>query len=174
MAQPANLSDAEDALPPIERLERGISVIEVRVYEPAPAPSVSLNYPEPPKPAASPAPPASAKPAAPTASAPAAGPASADSKPADTPSSQDLGPFSITCYSTQGSTASGAPTGPGVAAGDSAIFPFGTKVKIEGVGTYTILDRGTHVRGNTLDIWIAEYGDCLAFGRQTHDVTVVS
>ena len=45
-------------------------------------------------------------------------------------------------------------------------FPFGTKVKIEGVGTLICEDRGGAIKGNHFDIYVETKKDAFAFGRR--------
>lgn len=166
LAQPANVSEAENGTPPIPPPRQARVAPPFQVAPPEPAIAVETDYVDPPPPP--PAPKAPAKQAASgTKQAEKAGP-----KTPAAPATTGLGPFSITCYSLTGGIASGARTGPGVAAADTSILPMGTKIRIDGVGDYTILDRGP--RGRTVDIWMAEYKDCLAFGRKTRNVTIIS
>lgn len=45
-------------------------------------------------------------------------------------------------------------------------FSLGTKVKIEGMGTYTCEDRGGAIKGNHFDIYMKTKKQAFAFGRQ--------
>jgi len=45
-------------------------------------------------------------------------------------------------------------------------FPFGTKVKIEGVGTLICEDRGGAIKGNHFDIYVETKKEAFAFGRR--------
>jgi 3D (Asp-Asp-Asp) domain-containing protein len=45
-------------------------------------------------------------------------------------------------------------------------FPFGTKVKIEGVGTLVCEDRGGAIKGNHFDIYVETKKEAFAFGRR--------
>jgi 3D (Asp-Asp-Asp) domain-containing protein len=82
------------------------------------------------------------------------------------PPEQPLGAFTVTCHTGAGQTASGRPDGPGLAAVDTDVFPLGTKLRVEKVGTVTAADRGGAVDGRSLDVWVASTADCTAFGRQ--------
>lgn len=137
IAQPANVSEAEDGhyAPPAPR--KAIPAFSQPVEPPEVASAAEVDYrePEPPKATAKPA----AKPApTPTKAAdkPSPATAAAPEKP-----SNEKGTFSITCYTLGGNTSSGHPTGPGIAAADWSILPNGTKISIEGVGEYTVRDR---------------------------------
>lgn len=80
--------------------------------------------------------------------------------------------YEITCYSGGGSTASGKPVGPGVAATDPRVIPLGTSFTIEGLGTYTAWDTGGAVKGKIIDIWNPSETWCRQFGRQRRLVVV--
>ncbi len=45
-------------------------------------------------------------------------------------------------------------------------FPFGTKLKIDGYGTYTCEDRGGAIKGNHIDIYMTTKAQAFAFGRR--------
>lgn len=45
-------------------------------------------------------------------------------------------------------------------------FPFGTKIKIDGYGTYTCEDRGGAIKGNHIDIYMTTKTQAFAFGRR--------
>lgn len=81
--------------------------------------------------------------------------------------------FQITCYSDSGSTASGKPVGPGVAATDPRVIPLGTSFRIDGLGTYTAWDTGGAVKGNIIDIWNPSESWCRQFGRQRRNVVIL-
>jgi 3D (Asp-Asp-Asp) domain-containing protein len=49
---------------------------------------------------------------------------------------------------------------------DTDMFPLGTKLRVEKVGTVTAADRGGAVDGRSLDVWAASAADCATFGRQ--------
>lgn len=99
-----------------------------------------------------------------------------------------LGAFSITAYtagyeSTQkkkgepgyGITATGTTVKEGrTIAADWSVLPPGTVVKIEGLdGTYTVEDKGGGVKGNHIDLYIADLNRALEWGRQQRSVWVV-
>jgi 3D (Asp-Asp-Asp) domain-containing protein len=46
-------------------------------------------------------------------------------------------------------------------------FSFGTKLKIEGMGTYICQDRGGAIKGNHIDIYMETKSEAFAFGRRT-------
>lgn len=45
-------------------------------------------------------------------------------------------------------------------------FPFGTKLKIDGYGTYTCEDRGGAIKGTHIDIYMTTKTQAFAFGRR--------
>lgn len=45
-------------------------------------------------------------------------------------------------------------------------YPFGTKIKIDGVGVLRCEDRGGAIKGNHFDIYVETKKDAFAFGRQ--------
>ncbi len=45
-------------------------------------------------------------------------------------------------------------------------YPFGTRIKIEGVGTLVCEDRGGAIKGNHFDIYMETKKEAFAFGRQ--------
>lgn len=52
-------------------------------------------------------------------------------------------------------------------------FPFGTKIKIEGMGEYRCEDRGGAIKGNKIDIYVETKSEAFAFGRQNREAQVV-
>ena len=92
-----------------------------------------------------------------------------------------LGSYTITAYcpcrqcSGQWgrSTASGATATAGRTIATSNSFPFGTKLYIEGLGTYTVEDRGGAVQGRHIDVFFNTHSEAAAFGRQTRVVSRV-
>jgi len=84
----------------------------------------------------------------------------------------DLGTLLITCYSLKSNTASGAAPDTSTAAADPRFLPLGTVISIEGLGTFTIKDRGP--LGRKIDIWIPSESDCRAFGKRYLRVRIVS
>jgi 3D (Asp-Asp-Asp) domain-containing protein len=45
-------------------------------------------------------------------------------------------------------------------------FPFGTRINIEGYGTYVCEDRGGAIKGNHFDIYVETKKEAFAFGRK--------
>lgn len=53
-------------------------------------------------------------------------------------------------------------------------FPFGTKIKIEGMGTFRCEDRGGAIKGNKVDIYMETKKEAFAFGRQNLEAEIVN
>ncbi|SEQ01677.1 3D (Asp-Asp-Asp) domain-containing protein [Lachnospiraceae bacterium NE2001] len=51
-------------------------------------------------------------------------------------------------------------------------IPLGTKIYIEGYGEYVVEDTGG-MAGNVIDIFVADYGSAIQFGRRTANVYVI-
>jgi 3D (Asp-Asp-Asp) domain-containing protein len=75
----------------------------------------------------------------------------------------------VTCYLATGNrTASGVWPAPGMAAGNR--WALGTRLHVQGLGTYTVTDRIGH--GSDVDLFFTDRAACLSFGRQHLLVTV--
>jgi 3D (Asp-Asp-Asp) domain-containing protein len=72
-------------------------------------------------------------------------------------------------------TASGTRTHWGAVAADTRLFPFGTKLLIEGFDdvVFVVEDMGGAVRGLVFDIWFPEVATAVDFGLQRRQVTVL-
>lgn len=73
--------------------------------------------------------------------------------------------------SAHGITASGKRVAVGMCAADPSI-PFGTRLKVEGIGTFTVEDRGGAIRGRHIDIYLPTHKSALAFGVRRAKVEV--
>ena len=51
--------------------------------------------------------------------------------------------------------------------------PFGTIVKINGLGVLKVTDRFGDGRNNCVDIFMESYNKCIEFGRQDREVEVI-
>jgi 3D (Asp-Asp-Asp) domain-containing protein len=80
---------------------------------------------------------------------------------------RDLGVFVVTCYTLQGSTATGSHVDNDTAAVDPSVIPLGTRVFVDSVGARTAKDTGADIKGNRLDVWSPSADDCRNFGRQS-------
>jgi len=72
-----------------------------------------------------------------------------------------------------GITASGTIVRPGVVAVDPEVIPLGTKIIIEGMGTYVAEDTGGAIKGNRLDIYYESRKEAFEFGVQSVNVFVL-
>ena len=85
-----------------------------------------------------------------------------------------LGVFELTAYCMGTRTATGTtPTPNRTIAVDPKVIPYGTKVYIEGYGTYTAEDCGGAVKGKIIDIYMKGYDNCIQFGRRKAKVYLV-
>ncbi|GAC1387068.1 MAG: hypothetical protein NVS1B7_6010 [Candidatus Saccharimonadales bacterium] len=89
--------------------------------------------------------------------------AGTNKEPASTTSGSFIGNFVITCYALRGTTASGAPVGPGSIAADTNVLRFGTHLTMPGYEG-TVQDTGSAIKGNRLDIWMSTNDDCMQWG----------
>ena len=72
-------------------------------------------------------------------------------------------------------TASGAVAQEGVTiAADWDVYPPGTVLYIEGMGEYTVQDRGGAIKGLKIDVYFEDHDDALRFGRQEVRIKVIS
>ena len=58
----------------------------------------------------------------------------------------------------------------GVVAVDPDVIPYGTRMYIPGYGFAVAADCGGAINGNTIDLFMEDYGDAISWGRR--DVTV--
>lgn len=72
-------------------------------------------------------------------------------------------------------TASGTRTHWGTVAADTRLYPFGTRLTIEGFeGTvFVVEDTGSGVHGQIFDVWFPDQAGSAAFGTQKRRVTVL-
>lgn len=145
-----------------------------RPAAPAPAPAAKPAAPAPaPRPAAPPPAPAS-KPAAPVAQAPASAPGEADAEGRRVITAKITG-YALGAGASSSVTASGARTRWGTVAADTRLYPFGTRIMIEGFDdmVFTVQDTGSAVRGNIFDIWFPDIPSAVRMGTQTRRVTIL-
>jgi len=62
----------------------------------------------------------------------------------------------------------------GTVAVDPAVIPLGSKLYIEGYGFATAADTGGSIRGDKLDLFMEERGQCLSWGRRTVKVYILN
>lgn len=63
-------------------------------------------------------------------------------------------------------------TNPMVIAVDPKVIPLGTKVTVEGYGTYVAADTGGAIKGNRIDIHFKTVQECVNFGRRPVNIVV--
>lgn len=77
------------------------------------------------------------------------------------------------CGKSDGITASGIKVAENRTLACPPEYPFGAKIHIEGMGTYTCEDRGGAIKGNHFDIYMETKTEAFAFGRQNLTAYVV-
>ena len=77
------------------------------------------------------------------------------------------------CGKSDGITASGLKVKENRTLACPPAYPFGTKVKIEGYGTYVCEDHGGAIKGNHFDIYMETKSEAFAFGRRHLEAEVV-
>ncbi len=70
------------------------------------------------------------------------------------------------CGKSDGITASGLKVAENRTLACPPSFPFGTKIAIEGMGTYRCEDRGGAIKVNKIDIYMQTKSEAFAFGRR--------
>jgi 3D (Asp-Asp-Asp) domain-containing protein len=72
-------------------------------------------------------------------------------------------------------TASGSTTHWGTVAADTRLYPFGTRLRIAGLGdtVFVVEDTGGAVRGNVFDVWYPDAGSARGIGPGTRQVTIL-
>lgn len=71
------------------------------------------------------------------------------------------------CGKSTGKTAYGTTATAGRTVAMSSSYSFGTKIEIQGMGTYIVEDRGGAIKGNRIDIFFSNHQKALDFGRKT-------
>lgn len=86
--------------------------------------------------------------------------------------------FEATAYSIEGKTASGAKTREGIVAADPRILALGSRIRVHDAGEYSgeyvVSDTGRTVKGQEIDIYVANDSEAKRFGRKNVKVEVVS
>ena len=116
----------------------------------------------------------------PTPQPPAPPPPPAESAPSTAPAPSEPNPrpglrtlvVVSTGYDLPGTTATGLPVGPGVAAVDPTVIPLGARMSIPGYGEAIAADTGSAIRGNRIDLWFPTRAQALAWGWRTLSVTL--
>ncbi|WP_158734960.1 peptidoglycan-binding protein [Alteribacillus sp. YIM 98480] len=85
--------------------------------------------------------------------------------------------YTANCSGCSGVTATGvdlnANPNANVIAVDPNVIPLGSKVQVEGHGTFTAADTGGAINGNKIDIFMPNKSEATSFGRQSLEVTVL-
>ncbi len=92
--------------------------------------------------------------------------------PANTSNVREL-KVRVSSYCIGGMTSRGVQTRVGVIAVDPNIIPYGSKIYVPGYGWGTALDTGGSIKGNTIDIWMPTYGQCMQWGVRNLTIKVV-
>ncbi|WP_246316570.1 G5 and 3D domain-containing protein [Planococcus glaciei] len=86
--------------------------------------------------------------------------------------------YTASCAGCSGITATGinlkANPGLKVIAVDPNVIPLGSKVYVEGYGYAVAGDTGGAIKGNKIDLFVANHSDAIAFGRKQVKVTVLN
>jgi len=77
------------------------------------------------------------------------------------------------CGKSDGITASGAKVSEGRTLACPRAYKFGTKIEIDGMGTFVCEDRGGAIKGNHFDIYMETKKQAFAFGRRSLTARVV-
>ena len=147
----------------------GAAAAPVQAAGPAPAPA--------PQPAPAPAPQPAPAPAAQRAPAPA--PAS-DAAPAPAARTSAITAmvtgYALGAGAVSSRTASGTQTHWGTVAADVHVYPFGTRLRIEGLGdtVFTVEDTGSAVRGNVFDVWYPDAASARRLGATKRQVSILA
>lgn len=70
-------------------------------------------------------------------------------------------------------TATGLNPAVGMVAVDPSVIPMGSRLYIEGYGYARAADTGGAVKGNTIDLFMEEYNQCINWGRRTVKVYIL-
>ncbi len=77
-------------------------------------------------------------------------------------------------YCLTGRMASGQAPFEGAVAADWSVFPLGTRLRVDGLGEFTVLDRfGTDLGQPRLDVWVSSCAEALRRGVETRRVWVI-
>ncbi len=84
--------------------------------------------------------------------------------------------FLATAYSDYGVTKSGVVAATGIIAADPKVLPIGSIIEIDAgkySGIYTVMDTGSAVNGNRIDIFIPDYDEAMQFGSRKVAVKIL-
>lgn len=77
------------------------------------------------------------------------------------------------CGKSTGKTASGTMATQGRTVAMPSSYKFGTKIEIQGMGSYIVEDRGGAIKDNRIDIFFSNHQSALNFGKRTINLRVV-
>jgi len=85
--------------------------------------------------------------------------------------------FEATAYSIEGTTAAGTRSREGIVAADPKVLPLGSRVRIVDAGAYSgeyvVEDTGRAIKGQELDIYVADDAEATRFGRRRVQVEIL-
>lgn len=81
--------------------------------------------------------------------------------------------YTAYCSGSKRRTATGAEAVKGVAAVDTSVIPFGTKLYIPGYGYAVAADTGGAIRGNKIDLCMDSYDEAIQWGRRNVTVYIL-
>lgn len=85
--------------------------------------------------------------------------------------------YTADCKGCSGITATGIDvrnSTPNIIAVDPSVIPLGSKVWVEGYGTAIAGDTGGAIKGNKIDLLVADYNTAINYGRQTVTVKILN
>ena len=86
-----------------------------------------------------------------------------------------MGEFTLVAYYQGSITSTGTrPKVNHTIAVDPKVIPYGSKVYIEGYGTFIAEDCGGGIKGNMIDIYMSSYNECIQFGRRKAKVYIIN
>ena len=100
-----------------------------------------------------------------------------------TPAEQFVGPpdsgyrdFVATAYCIKGITRSGVRVRRGIVAADPSRIPLGSVIQVRAgsySGIYRVLDTGSAIKGEIIDIYVPDYNEAVRFGRKRVQLRVL-
>jgi len=106
----------------------------------------------------------------------AARPRTAAAPPASGPITAKVTGYALGAGAVSTRTASGTTAHWGTVAADTRLYPFGTRLRIEGLDDtiFVVEDTGSAVRGNVFDVWFPDAASARRLGARTRQVSIVS
>jgi len=101
-------------------------------------------------------------------------PGGAPPTPTPTPAASDGTLVRVYYYCMTSRMASGQAPFEGAVAADWSVFPLGSRLRVDGLGEFTVLDRfGTDLGQPRLDVWVSSCAEALRRGVETRRVWVI-